>query len=1082
MRLSPSSAIRCHLRRSALFVRGVAPGMALLSCLIVAQPLAAADGDLDPTFGIGGKVIGENNEGVGTDSIAIQPDGKILIAGRRGVQLVRYNVDGSRDLGFGDGGTASGFGLVALQPDGRIVTAGSVGVGFLVDMALRRHNADGSLDPTFGSGGEVIDDWGVGGGDSPASLALLPDGRILVGGTAFNIPPGGDSAVVLARYLPDGSPDPSFGSNGRVVVDRVGTNGAAARAFALQTDGKAVALWFGLTSYHLGRYMPDGSRDPSFGSGGVVVLSDHTLNDVAIQADGKILVGGSVPNSLGYSDFRVRRHNADGSPDLGFGTGGHVTTDFESGDDVVRALAVQADGRILAVGSAQGDDQNIFNPAFALARYEMDGALDSSFGTNGRVRTAFDLGGVACGSDRANAVALQADGKIIAGGVTSNTSTGECNEGSPALARYLSLGVPDTDGDGVPDATDNCIEAMNPGQGDADGDGIGDVCDPDTDESVSDVVAAGSTRTTDAEGDGATLADPIETTVTSPNAGILTIAEMPASFPPPAGFQLLGWQVVITAPTASAAAPLRIVFQLDASILPPGTFQPQNVIQVFRNGTQVPACSGAPGTAAPDPCVASRSLIAGDVRLEILTSTASTWNFGVSEGEAPTVPGVPALSAGPNPNRGVFSLSWTSSTDTQGDPILYFLRHRDSDDADFSDAVNALASNTHTFADPLPEQEGTWLYRVKASDGTFESDYSAASAPIKVDRTAPAPPSVTADRPPDFPGNGGWYRDSVSLSFSSGPDPILGDGSAGSGIDLASLPAPATVVTSGSTTVEGTVKDLAGNESASAGLAVQVDATSPSLAITCPSAPVPVGAAASAAWTAGDAESGLGTPASGSVPLDTSSAGQKTAIAPAALDNVGHTRSASCTYSVVGGATYDFRGFFPPVANFPALNRVAAGWIVTLRFSLGGNRGLGIFPAGYPRVGEIACGSTEPVEGTGAACGSPVLRAHPRSVHLPVADRPPVGRDLPSDRGQAGRRHRAPRELQVPEKPLSTDQGCSFIEALTTPRSRGRTGPPRRGRAGAGGLRLRERAGAPPSSCPARGRRRSRRWRAASTA
>ena len=977
MRLIPWSAIRNQFRCFTILVGRVGSGMALLSCLIVAQPLVAADGDLDPTFGTGGRVIGENNEGVGTRSIALQPDGKILMAGPRGVQLVRYNADGRLDLGFGDGGTASGFGLVALQPDGRIVTAGN-DESSGADVRIRRHHADGSLDLSFGSGGEVVDDWG--GSDLPQGLALLPDGRIFVAGSSSFRPPGADSAVVVARYLPDGSPDPSFGTNGKV-VDKFGTGitedgiSAYSRAFALQADGKMVVTFFRLVGLdaimYLARYAPDGSRDPSFGSGGQVGTQPglDVVDAVAIQADGKILVGGSTTGFLGYSDFRVSRHHADGSLDLDFGAGGHVTTDFESGDDVVRALAVQTDGRILALGYAQGADPNLFDPAFALVRYETDGALDPSFGANGRVRTAFDVSGVACGSDVVNAVALQADGKIIAGGVTSNTSTGGCDEGSPALARFLSLGVPDSDGDGVPDATDNCPTVMNPGQGDADGDGIGDVCDPDTGESVSDLVAAGSTRTTDTEGDGATPADPIETTVTSPTAGILTIAEMPASFPPPAGFQLLGWQVVIFAPLASVAAPLRILFELDASIFPPGVFQPQNAIEVFRNGTQVPPCSGAPGTAAPDPCVASRVLLAGDVRLEILTSTASTWNFGVPGGGAPTVPGVPALSAGPSPNRGLFSLSWTPSTDTEGDPILYFLQHRDSDDADFSDGANALASNGHTFADPSPEGEGTWLYRVKASDGAFESAYSAASTPIKVDQTAPAAPSVAADRPPDFPANGGWYRDSVSLTFSAGPDPILGDGSAGSGIDPASLPAPATVVTSGSTTVQGTVKDLAGNESASAGFTVQVDATSPSLTITCPSAPIPVSAAASASWAAGDAESGLTTSVSGSVPLDTSSAGQKTADAPAAIDNVGHTRSASCSYSVVDGPTYDFRGFFPPVANFPALNHVKAGWIVPLRFSLGGNRGLGIFPAGYPKVAEIACGSTEPVEGRVSAVG-----------------------------------------------------------------------------------------------------------------
>ncbi|MFY9578674.1 MAG: hypothetical protein WAQ33_05065 [Gaiellaceae bacterium] len=133
---------------------------------------------------------------------------------------------------------------------------------------------------------------------------------------------------------------------------------------------------------------------------------------------------------------------------------------------------------------------------------------------------------------------------------------------------------------------------------------------------------AGGTLSTDREGDGATPASPVETAVTTPVAGTVTILEQPASFPS-TGFTFLGQQVLINAPVATAAFPLRLVFRLEATLIGANAA----TLQVFRNGAQVAACTGAGAT--PDPCVSSRrTLPDGDVELVVFTSAASTWTFG----------------------------------------------------------------------------------------------------------------------------------------------------------------------------------------------------------------------------------------------------------------------------------------------------------------------------------------------------------------------------------------------------------------------------------------------------------------------
>jgi hypothetical protein len=133
--------------------------------------------------------------------------------------------------------------------------------------------------------------------------------------------------------------------------------------------------------------------------------------------------------------------------------------------------------------------------------------------------------------------------------------------------------------------------------------------------------------TTDGESDGANPVDPVETWVTTPGGGSVSIHEAPLSGGV-AGFRFLGQNITIETAPSTAANPLVIVIQIDSSLLPPG--ETADTLRVYKDGSEIPACSGAPGTAAPDPCVSSRqSLPDGDIKITILTSSASKWNFGM---------------------------------------------------------------------------------------------------------------------------------------------------------------------------------------------------------------------------------------------------------------------------------------------------------------------------------------------------------------------------------------------------------------------------------------------------------------------
>ena len=333
------------------------------------------NGRLDSTFGTGGKVtVTFNSNGDYLAAVALQSDGKIVAAGSTSgtsFLLARFNADGSLDQTFGSNGSVeTTFGdqtaaakAIALQVDGKIVVAGVSGAGAyseLNDFALARYNADGSLDQSFGGSGKVTTHFpGTGNtGSSATSIALQPDGKLVVGGY-YKQNDATPHQFALARYNSGGTLDSAFGQAGKVMT-RLGLGDAFSFAIALQSNGRIV-----LAGY-------------SYGTQGL--------------------------------DFSLIGYTSNGTVDSTFGTGGLVTTDFPGAtDDIAYAMTVQSDGKLVVAGRTGDYPQN----DFALARYSSSGQLDQTFGVGGMVVSDFSS------IDQAYGVAF-ANGKIVLAGVTFN--------------------------------------------------------------------------------------------------------------------------------------------------------------------------------------------------------------------------------------------------------------------------------------------------------------------------------------------------------------------------------------------------------------------------------------------------------------------------------------------------------------------------------------------------------------------------------------------------------------------------------------------------------------------------------------
>jgi uncharacterized delta-60 repeat protein len=392
---------------------------ALILCGLVAVALLAgqalgAPADLDPSFSSDGKAMTNFTSGFDVGlAVAVQSDAKIVAVGRadaaRGsFALVRYRADGTLDPAFGiNGKTTTNFtggddfatGVV-VQTDGKIVVAGHA-AGRDPKFALARYDADGTLDTTFSSDGTLVTNF-TSGRDFAWDVALQADGKIVAAGPAAA---GSRGSFAIARYNADGTPDNTFGGDGKVTTQLTARHDAAT-AVAIQSDGKIVAAGAANddTFFALARYDGDGTLDNTFDGDGMT-MTDFTRGpdfawDVAIQPDAKIVTTGQAA-----SRFGLARYHGDGRLDSTFGRDGRVTTDFTTGSDTPNGIALQADGKIVVVGDANNLER------FAVARYNSDGALDTGFGGDGKVTTNL--------TDRADFawdVSLQGDGKIVVAG------------------------------------------------------------------------------------------------------------------------------------------------------------------------------------------------------------------------------------------------------------------------------------------------------------------------------------------------------------------------------------------------------------------------------------------------------------------------------------------------------------------------------------------------------------------------------------------------------------------------------------------------------------------------------------------
>ncbi|MBI5278494.1 MAG: hypothetical protein HY854_18795 [Burkholderiales bacterium] len=355
--------------------------------------------------------------------LAVQPDGKVLIAGMGNFNqsgyggdfaMARVNPDGSLDTGFGAGGIVvtdlgggrAGATEVVLQDDGRIVLGGMTD-GASRDFAMARYTSSGALDSSFGSGGIVRKSF-TGGEDEIHGLEQLPDGSLLAGG--YVSPGARDFAA--GKFTASGAFDASYGAAGLATTSVAGGHDLALDT-ELLADGRLLLAGYAETpagrAMAVLRYDSAGVLDAGFASGGIAthVVRDGALAyEIVAQGDGKLLLAGySIAG--GQLDTTIVRLNADGSLDTGFGVNGAAILPLSAGADLAYDVAVQADGRIVAVGWLHnGGDTDAW-----VARFNADGTLDTGFGDDGVFM--LDLG---AGSATATTVALSGD-VIVVGGV-----------------------------------------------------------------------------------------------------------------------------------------------------------------------------------------------------------------------------------------------------------------------------------------------------------------------------------------------------------------------------------------------------------------------------------------------------------------------------------------------------------------------------------------------------------------------------------------------------------------------------------------------------------------------------------------
>jgi uncharacterized delta-60 repeat protein len=453
--MKPHSWVNAIRKRISGSNRNVMRNRASLRLMsLESRDVPAIAGSLDPTFGSGGRLMSDftptdnpNPDFVSSDvamDVAVQPDGKILVAGisyqaidwqQIDFALARYLPDGRLDDTFGIngqqlidfGGNDYCSGLTVL-PDGKIVLAGytEAGSNGTEDLVVAQLNSDGSLDVSFSGDGKQFIDFSGNERLGDHGLSIQPDGKIVVVG--FTSPGVTRSDIAVARLNADGSLDSTFNDNGKRTIDLDGDDFAS--GVAIQTINGTEKLVVCGTTYPsnpdveyplpvlavLRLNVTDGSIDATFASNGLQILDlegdFEGLTSVAIQSDGKIVLAGTsddsgTPELTQYSDMTVVRLNADGGLDNSFDGDGQQNVDFFSYYDYATDVALQDDGKIVVIGHSFTE---AFGSAVGVFRLNGDGSLDTSFDGDGRQVTSVGNG------ESGSAVAIQHDGNVVVTG------------------------------------------------------------------------------------------------------------------------------------------------------------------------------------------------------------------------------------------------------------------------------------------------------------------------------------------------------------------------------------------------------------------------------------------------------------------------------------------------------------------------------------------------------------------------------------------------------------------------------------------------------------------------------------------
>lgn len=336
------------------------------------------DGNLDTSFGDNGIVsLTIGNDGCSISEIEIQSDGKIVASGNAngGPILLRFNQNGTMDNSFGNNGisTLTSGGSFEILDNGKFIIAGGFSDGFNVYFSISRYNSNGLIDTSFGNNGTVITDISPERFDLNAALKIQEDGKMVLAGTTYT--QATQRKTVIARFMPNGNLDSTFGVNG-IVITSVGV-------------------------------------EPGYG----------IYTDLEIQEDGRIIAVGNAENEIGNGFFESHslmvRYNTNGSLDETFGLDGVVITDSATnGNSLINSIVIQSDNKIVTIGYS-AEAMPSFQSYLTFMKFENNGNLDNSFGNNGIVITDLFNSETNSGYE----VILQNDGKIIGLGITNEQNT-----------------------------------------------------------------------------------------------------------------------------------------------------------------------------------------------------------------------------------------------------------------------------------------------------------------------------------------------------------------------------------------------------------------------------------------------------------------------------------------------------------------------------------------------------------------------------------------------------------------------------------------------------------------------------------